>query len=362
MRGVPTEPGSLVIESQAMPENPFTPLEYDPLKLLRRPEKVAAIFAVRDGVQPVDASYPISVEVHLTDLCNLSCPWCTDQVLRENKAQLPVEVLDRLFADLAPHGVGVTLEGGGEPTVHPAFGEVVASARRHGLELGLITNGVRPLTEHAGAFQWVRVSVDAATAEEYLVEKGADCFEKVMQNLAALAQGPREYLLGAGYVITNRNADQLPAFVERLNTLGVDYAYLRPVEEALDLLPDLDTLYELKASWQASASERRLRVLLNIDDRLRADNEGHPCVAHSLTCIIHANGDVSMCEKRRHDPVVFGNLEDASFGEIWASDLRRETSQRLRDPANQVGCQACRITRFNRTFVGLTGVRTKNFI
>jgi 2-iminoacetate synthase ThiH len=63
-------------------KNPFTLLEYDPIKLLNNPQKVGSLFEVRDGTRDYDPTFPISVELHLTDLCNLRCPWCTDLEMR----------------------------------------------------------------------------------------------------------------------------------------------------------------------------------------------------------------------------------------------------------------------------------------
>lgn len=357
------DPGQVKL---APPEtaNPFTPLEYDPLKLLNRPEKVGSIFALRDGLKEFDDAYPISVELHLTDLCNLKCPWCTDLELRENMASLSLEALDALFADLAAHDVGITIEGGGEPTVHKRFPDIVASARKHGCDLGLITNGVRPLAEFADAFKWIRVSIDASNEEEYLLEKGVQKFERVMENVAALGAMPeREFMLGVGYVMTNRNSAGLFDYLKALDDRLVDYTYLRPVEEMPELMPSIDFLYDLKSRWETEeANRRRMKVLMNLGDRLQYDNEGLPCIAHSLSCIIQANGNVSMCEKRRHDPVVFGNINTQSFREIWHSDHRREVSQKLLDPESQRGCQVCRITKFNRNFIKLGQLRTRNFI
>jgi radical SAM protein with 4Fe4S-binding SPASM domain len=345
--------------------NPFTLLEYDPIKLLNSPEKVASIFEVRDGKRDFDPLFPISIELHLTDRCNLKCPWCTDaEVRKRDNAELGLKELERLFADLSRQNVGITMEGGGEPTVHPRFAEVVEMARSFHLPLGLITNGIVRLGELARAFLWIRVSVDSASRDEFLLEKGADGFNRVLSNLKALAEMPgRPFLLGVGYVMTNRNVSSLLPFLRSLDELGVDYFYGRPVEESPPLLPDLTALYELKAAWETDeASRRRIKVMLNLEDRVQKDNEGLPCLGHSLSCIVRANGDILMCEKRRHDPVTFGNLRERRFSEIWTSDHRIRTSRKLMCPENQIGCEVCRITRLNRFFSNLAKLKTRNFI
>ena len=340
-------------------------MEYDPIKLLNSPHKIASIFEVRDGTRDFDPTYPISIELHLTDLCNLKCHWCTDLAMRKrNGASQNLARIDELFSEFSRHNVGITIEGGGEPTVYPHFADVVALAQRYKLDLGLITNGVKPLGELARAFKWIRISIDASHPEEYFLEKGVQRFEEVLRNIATLTQLPdRPYLLGIGYVMTNRNTGRFLGFITRMDELGVDSFYARPVEEAPQLVPDLKMLYEIKTRWETEeAQKRRIKVLLNLEDRIQRDNEGLPCIGHSLSCVIQANGDVVMCEKRRHDPVIFGNINNQRFSEIWGSQYRKDVSRKLLDPNSQKGCEVCRITKFNRFFSRLGELKTRRFI
>jgi len=344
--------------------NPFTLLEYDPIKLLNKPQKVASMFEVRDGTRDYDPLFPLSVELHLTDICNLRCAWCTDVELRKNLASLPLAAVEALFREFAQHQVGVTIEGGGEPTVYKHFADVVALATRHKLDIGLITNGIRPLTALANEFKWIRISMDASSPAEYFAEKGVQRYDKVRANIAALGAVPdKRFLLGIGYVMTSRNTGRLLEFIEDMDEAGVDYIYLRPVEEMPEISPDLAMLYELKSHWETREAEhRRIKVLMNLDDRIQKSNENLPCIAHALSCVIQADGNVAMCEKRRHDPVVFGNITEQNFTEIWRGSLRKDVSRRLLDPRAQQGCEVCRITKFNRYFFRLGELYTRNFI
>ena len=163
--------------------------------------------------------------------------------------------------------------------------------------------------------------------------------------------------------MTRRNTGRLLEFVEEMDATGVDYIYLRPVEEMPDISPDLAMLYEFKSHWETSTAERRrIKVLMNLDDRIQKNNEGLPCIAHPLACVIQADGNVAMCEKRRHDPLVFGTIKEQSFTEIWHGTLRKDVSRRLLDSRAQPGCEVCRITRFNRYFFSLGELYTRNFI
>ena len=137
---------------------------------------------------------------------------------------------------------------------------------------------------------------------------------------------------------------------------------MRPVEEADDIMPSLENLLNLRKKLAELTADRRIKYMLVINDRVVDKNAGLPCIAHSLTSIIHANGEVALCEKRREDGIIIGNVYESSFGDIWRSPCREQASQRLLDPQCQNGCQACRITGFNMIFEQLNNVHTKNFI
>ncbi len=345
-------------------ENRWDEFEYDKLKLLCHMDKVRSVMAVSDGGNVYDDMMPISVELHLTDNCNLACPWCTDRDLLKKGNQLSKEVVYRLLEEFGAASTGVTLEGGGEPTIYPYFKDIVEYGYKNDVSLGLITNGTVDISDVLNRFRWVRISLDSSNKEEYINEKGRDCFEKVMDNLSRYREirDNKTCYLGIGYVITRRNYSDIDEVIRRLDDLCVDYVYLRPVEEAEDIMPSREDLYDLRKRLLKLTEGRRIKFKLVINDRLTYDNDHLPCVCHSIASIIHANGDVFCCEKRRHDEIKFGNVNDQSFGDIWRSDIRKQTTAKLLDPASQNGCSVCRITPFNKIISNLEGLNTREFI
>ena len=228
--------------------NYWNEFEYSKLKLLLNNEKVDSILDVGRGNKEIDEQFPISVELHLTDRCNLKCEWCTDKELRNNKATLDIEVVEELLHELGTHRTGVTLEGGGEPTLYPKFREVISTGARLGVGMGLISNGTVDISDCANKLKWIRISLDSSTKEEYIKEKGVDCFEHVLENLQMMsaARDPQKTFVGVGYVLTTRNQCNLLGLVKQLDAIGVDYIYLRPVEEAGDITPSLENLLDLR--------------------------------------------------------------------------------------------------------------------
>lgn len=345
-------------------ENYWDEFEYSKLKLLLNNEKVNSILDVRNGIKKMDEHFPISVELHLTDICNLKCEWCTDKELRKNGAVMDLQVIERLFREFWRHGTGVTLEGGGEPTLHPEFHKVTEIGKNNSLDMGLITNGTVDISESISRLRWARISLDSSTREEYKQEKGVDCFDRVLANLEKMsaARNPEETFLGIGYVLTTRNQSRLIELVKQLDSIGIDYIYLRPVEEAEDITPSLKSLLDLRKELAELTAGTRIKYMLAVSDRVVDKNAGLPCIAHSLTSVIHANGEVALCEKRRGDGIILGNVRDNSFEDLWVSPYREQVSQKLLKAECQSGCSACRVTGFNMIFEQLERVHSKHFI
>lgn len=338
-------------------ENP--PREAGVEKLMLNEEKVNSI--LKNDI--IDSTYPISVELTLTNACNLRCVYCSDMLLRDKQGVYQFEKEDfyRLFDDLSSGGTkGVVLEGGGEPTIYPYFTDVVRYARSVGLAVGLITNGTQLLQpEILKELEWIRVSLDASTKEEYLELKGVDAFEKVLTNIASYVKDCNT--VGVGYVVTNKNISQLESLVLRLRMIGASYIQLRPVVDSPELYPEGIELDYLKYYEKSDFGVEIGGMVENAS----GGNNNLPCYAHSVTSIISGDGSVYLCGRLNiYDwlkPI--GNIREQSFRKIWNGEERRVQSEMVGDPGFcEKNCPQCRISKFNSVFDRLEAVKTIHFI
>ena len=338
----------------------FPPKETGTTKLFLTPEKVASI---RSG-QDVDYSYPISVELTLTNRCNLNCVYCSDMELRRRQGmgeKLPVDVLYRLFDDLAHGGTkGIVLEGGGEPTMYEHFSDIVRYAKRVGLATGLITNGTQGFDKDLlREFEWIRVSLDASTADEYRALKGRDLFEQVMSNIAEYAEWCPS--VGVGYVVTNQNISQIESLVMRLREMNVAYIQCRPVVDNAELYPT-----GIDLSYLTCYQTKKFGVMIDgMKDNAARGNHDMPCYAHSITSIISGDGSVYICGRLNIyewlKPI--GNITRQSFRAIWNGDERTRQARMIQNAEFCAkNCPQCRISKFNVLFDKLSLVKSVNFI
>lgn len=336
-------------------------------KLLLFPEKLAALQPSPHGGP--DLSYPVSVELSLTNRCNQNCRWCSDKKLRDRSPDaLDLPLLQALFRDLARGGTrGITIEGGGEPTLADFFEDAVSAAREVGLAVGLISNGLNlfPPKRHPAIyehFEWIRLSLDAAGPEQYVALKGVEGFEQVMENIRRLAGEAPQVTLGVGYVLTNENdaPQPLETLARRLAQMGVQYLHIRPVVDHPELVSRADLSF-LKNLESPDFSVN----LAPLTDNAPSGNNGLPCLAHSLSTVIGADGAVWLCGRLNTEDSArpLGNLRQTPFHALWHGPERAAQAAALLNPRFcESHCPQCRMTKYNQLLADLAGIKTRNFI
>lgn len=336
-------------------------------KLFFHPQKMKKLIDIAGSDKfELDLSYPVSVELSLTNRCNLKCVWCVDWHLRKkDKKELDFNILKKLILDLEKGGTrGITIEGGGEPTLYKYFNDLMKFISKVKIKFGLITNGIlTPYYDYIDKFEWIRVSLDVDSEENYeKYKKGKKGdYKLIFKNLEKLVKkADKKTVIGVSYIATKHNMDNINHVIKKVKDIGVDYFYIRPIEDNKDLLPNAEDLEGLD-----KYNDKNFNVLVNYGERLECGNAGLPCVAHSLSSVITSDGSVYLCG-RLHihpewDPI--DNCEKLAFAEIWKSSERKKQAVKVYNPDFTVKyCPVCRITKFNKELFDLKNVKTVNFL
>lgn len=188
---------------------------------------------LRSGLKPA----PVHVQMVLSDLCNQDCGFCayrmsaglSNELFPQGKRKnpnrmIPGEKAREIIDDCADLGVkAIQFTGGGEPTVHPEHLELFARAQVHGMSTALVTNAMTLDASHPAvrAMSWVRVSVDAGTAETYARTRrvSARHWSTVWKNVERLS-GSCDGTIGVGFVVTKENFRELPLAAELAHKAG----------------------------------------------------------------------------------------------------------------------------------------------
>ncbi|QZZ29075.1 radical SAM protein [Streptomyces sp. ST1015] len=290
-------------------------------------------------------SAPLVVDLDPTTVCDLACPECiSSQVLHHG--QIGPDRIVKLAHELAESDVrAVILIGGGEPLLHRAIGEIVEVLHGAGIKLGLVTNGTqidRHLDRLAECLSWVRVSVDAGTADTYQLFRPSrgkrSMFPQVIENMRKLAERGRGRL-GYSFLlmqrfdedgkVTESNYDEVHRAGLLAREIGCDYFEVKAmldedhytvnqraediaaVEEQIARLRELesDSFHVLHSSnWQA--------VRRGTDPVQPKDY--HHCAITELRTTVTPTG-VFVCPYHRGNPKGrIGDIQRSGFAELWA--------------------------------------------
>jgi MoaA/NifB/PqqE/SkfB family radical SAM enzyme len=240
-----------------------------------------------------------------------------------------VGLVTRIVSELAALDVqGIVWSGGGEPTTHPAWMEILAHAQSQGLQQGMYTLGGL-LTRESADFlahtaSWVVVSLDCADAATYAAEKGVSTerFEAACHGIRWLT--PYGVVVGVSFLLHAQNYTRAWDMLALARSLGATYATFRP---AIRTSPDTPSQCTDDRRWIAAAPLLFEQLARESDveiepERFRAYAAwaGHgytSCTGIRLNTTITPDGRVWICPQRR-GVTALGDLRIDSFADIWA--------------------------------------------
>lgn len=239
----------------------------------------------------------------------------------------------RILLQLKMAGVeSVTWTGGGEPTLHPDFDEIVSYAAQQGLKQGLYTHGGHIGLDRADllvrCMTFVYVSLDECNAGAYKAHKGGK-FETVIENIGRLVRARGNHAgyatIGVGFLIHRDNWSDIPAMVEMGRGLKVNYIQFRPTIHYDQLHPNRpaeDTSWLDDAIPLLEGVQREPNVIADVQRfAMYRDWQGHGytrCQWAGMQTVITPNGKVWRClNKREHADALLGDLNDVDFADLW---------------------------------------------
>jgi len=253
-------------------------------------------------------------------------------------------------------GKAITYAGQGEPTFYKNFEEASLYAKKLGLKLGLMTNGVykQKYSSVIGEnFEWVRISLDTVNIEDYKSWKLVDGVGIVKRNINALTNYSVRVGINCniGPNITKSHIDELIEYVDKNDSIS--YLQFRPV------LPryykDQESSYRKSGNieinsnvWKHLDSIARGSSKINLSNDKRNDLLNgtafnfRSCEGHFFEPILAATGEVKICTYHPNNKnLTFGSIYKSSFSDIWNSNQRIKAIQYVREMCYESECQIC---------------------
>lgn len=294
---------------------------------------------------------PLLVEIDLTNVCNHDCPGCTG--FRQEgglNSYIVTQDAKRIISEISGSGTrSVTFTGGGDPTMHKDFAEIIEFAKSQGLEVGLITNGLALKEKHlekiVSSCTWIRVSWDAATPELHekihyngdvgIPMRSVEQFWKVVQNTAMLCNYKKTHdlscTIGCAFLVDERTQHEIVPFAELAAKTGVDYCQYRPFHYSSYNLESETMMAYAREKYQTETfsvlfSEFKFRSMKDKDIKRSYDR----CHGSHFSTHVAANYNVYVCcHLMFHPAACIGNLKEESFQKIWRSNKKIDVINKI---------------------------------
>ena len=277
--------------------------------------------------------------------CNHDCPFC---IYRFNRGSndpdmnalfnesniLSMEKMEEIFDDCVELGVkAVEITGGGEPSLHPKFPEILQMLNERGLQIGLVTNGAwrdkhfDKIIEGLKQATWVRFSLDAATSETHIITHASrkGDFKKATDAIVGLV-AHQTVDVGISFIVQKNNYMEICAASDLAEMLGVKYIRFGGVVfegEKIDHI-ELGKIEHGNATNAIRMMQNKGHVpIINaFDTRANVDFErykpGDTCYYSHLATVIGADAKVYVCcvWKYRPDGLI-ADLNGLRFKDVW---------------------------------------------
>lgn len=262
--------------------------------------------------------FPFSVMIILTTRCNYRCSYCRSY--ERAVPDPPKDAIVALIHSVAKMGAWRVLFSGGEALLRPDIGEILGEARRAGLKVGLVSNGLLvPERVHLlKDVNYVSLSVDGPK-EVSDVNRSPGAFEGVMAACAVLKANDINVKINAvlsKYSATPQNVLFILDLMRRLGIQGSfsivqdipgvsgDTSGIRAEEEAyraslkalLDaydprLITDFRSSIEFVLGWPDYS-----RLIVDGTEAIRFGVRNYPrCRAGEYAVYIDADGSLYPC-------------------------------------------------------------------
>jgi MoaA/NifB/PqqE/SkfB family radical SAM enzyme len=273
---------------------------------------------------------PRRLTVELTNICNLHCSYCLrdeDALYHSHANFLPVELFTQVARDARDSmGIEQVMFTGGEPTLHPDFGKLLAAVAALDLKCSFVTNGwhferVWPLLrEHRGAVTHVSFSLDGATREAHDHWRGEGSFERVVRAFSRCWANQFPFNVKVG--IRRDTVPQLEAivlFAARMGAAGLSFAHIMPTSIKIADASALTLEERADAEREIALLARVFKMRVGIDVGYYNTDLAAPCSAlGGVSANINYRGQLSLCcnlsgfrgEKGDEDIIADLNHED----------------------------------------------------
>ena len=349
--------------------------------LPRLKKSAATLHSMITGRDTASRSLPLRLQIEITDRCNFNCIMCDrpDLIAQGHKLNndIPYETFARLIDQIKPYYV--TINGRGEPLLHPQLNKIIELCRRRKITTAMPTNMSLARGEKLQMLlnalpDILTVSFHGPHAESFQNITKSDTFDRFSANLDQLLtktdpkndrirnishknhkKTTKIRLLSALQAANMNDYQEMFDFLKKRNILN-DMCLL-PVFDyrgpnAKTVIPTNQKINETNAKLtqlientedteKKNFFQRWQNTLLQIKPNCQT-NQTAPCLIPWFSTYLSASGDVTPCCYLTGKHNIMGNINDQPFEEIWNGQKYRLFRKKMRQKRqNLPDCLLC---------------------
>lgn len=300
---------------------------------------------------------PIAVQIEPTTRCSLNCPFCVGRTFPQGDISYQDfrKIISR-FSKLAC----VSLQGEGEPLMHPDFIKMVKYLKERGAEVYTISNGlpldidmIKDLCNFG--LDEIGISIESLNEKLYSKLKPGASLGKVISNVKKLIEyrnkiGKKNPRVHLRFIIMKCNISEIHRVVKLSKEIGLDAPFFSEIQDKPDyikaynrfimsnlLSPDDKAAFK-RVFTKYSFSNNNLFVKLS-----RISRKKSYCAFIENQLFINWKGFVSPCCFIKDPYMPFlGNLLEKRIDEIWNSNAYSGLRNSLKNGIIPYYCRGCR--------------------
>ena len=260
---------------------------------------------------------PIVISIDTCSHCNFSCPHC-NAVKAMNNKMMTVDTMKKIVSVLKEWKTeAVCFSGGGEPLMNPNAHVLLSMLYDNKIKVGIVTNGsfLHKYKNYSHMFEWMGISVDAATKETFAKMKGVKegVFLKILKNIEDLCKAHTTEA-GFKFLVHPNNYTEIYDATKLAKSLGCQLIHIRPAGNTwfknvgcnfTDEVIEASLLQIEKARQDFEDKDFRVYgMTYKFDDKWSNTKSFKKCYAMYTTGIINPEGNISLCFDRRGDDKV----------------------------------------------------------
>jgi radical SAM protein with 4Fe4S-binding SPASM domain len=297
---------------------------------------------------------PTHLQIEPSTLCNLKCTLCpVAEGLERPTGFMTLECFQQAIANIGETVFLIILWDWGEPFLNPAIFDMIAHAKKKGINILSSTNG-HVFAQEKNSAKLIRsgldeiiVAIDGTTQETYGRFRQNGNLKKALDGARNLVKQKRALnaatpLINLRFIVTKNNEHQIPHLKQLAKSLGVDVMSLKTLnpygiykENRATREAAYNTIVPVRKQYQRF----KYRMQRTMRRRVRRNPKCNKLWDYTN---IRWDGRVCPCTYDYKGTYNFGNLKTDSFKDIWSGSSYRKLRRQFREDSQQISiCENC---------------------